>query len=473
MLRVPVSPTFGAWREAARAALAAGYRPEQIDLQDMTIPSSMELGLAIDIAPSGPPIAEPHVSKAFLDAAGLAAVHRDPQRWNLLYRLLWRMQQERGLMHIEIDDDVAALRQLTTQVQRDIHKMHAFVRFRKVTAPDGGAVEQYVAWHRPDHRILPLAAPFFAERFAVMHWAILTPDASVVWDPVEKRLKYGDGVPREHAPQEDEVEELWKSYYASIFNPARVNPETMRSEMPVRYWQNLPEAAVIPHLIQKAESRVGTMISVQQEKTTASPFVPAQHTLPALRRALSKCEGCDLYRCATQVVPGAGDGRAHLVLVGEQPGDQEDLAGEPFVGPAGSVLRKALEELRIDPASVYMTNAVKHFKFVQRGKKRLHENPRMSEINACRPWLLAELDAIKPRVVVCLGASASKSLLGGTFALMKSRGQVQESPFAQKVIATVHPSAILRARDHESRDQLLGFLKDDLAVAYKLAQKAS
>ena len=214
-------------------------------------------------------------------------------------------------------------------------------------------------------------------------------------------------------------------------------------------------------------------ISVQGEKRTAAPFVPALHTLPALRRALPECRGCDLYKHATQAVPGAGATKARLMLIGEQPGDQEDLKGEPFVGPAGAVLRKALEELGIDADEVYVTNAVKHFKFVQRGKRRLHENPRMSEINACKPWLMAELDAVKPRVLVCLGASASKSLLGGTFALMKSRGQVQETPFAERVIATLHPSAILRARDHQSREQMLNFLKDDLALAYKLAQKVS
>jgi uracil-DNA glycosylase family protein len=215
------------------------------------------------------------------------------------------------------------------------------------------------------------------------------------------------------------------------------------------------------------------MISPPTQKPSAAPFVPAEHSLRALRRALPKCEGCDLFRCATQVVPGTGAERAYLMLVGEQPGDQEDLQGEPFVGPAGTLLRKALDELGIDAAKVYVTNAVKHFKFVQRGKKRLHENPRMSEINACKPWLLAELDAVKPRVVLCLGASASKSLMGGTFTLMKSRGQVQETVSAQRVLATIHPSAILRARDHQSREQLYGFLKDDLALAWKLAQKAA
>jgi DNA polymerase len=157
------------------------------------------------------------------------------------------------------------------------------------------------------------------------------------------------------------------------------------------------------------------------------------------------------------------------MLIGEQPGDQEDLKGEPFVGPAGQMLRKALDELSIDAKSVYMTNAVKHFKFVQRGKLRLHQKPRMSEINACRPWLEAEIDALKPKVILCLGASAAKAVLGGTFALMRDRGRFLETRYSPHTIATVHPSAILRAQDKEQGANLYNFLKEDLQLAQKKA----
>ena len=157
------------------------------------------------------------------------------------------------------------------------------------------------------------------------------------------------------------------------------------------------------------------------------------------------------------------------MLVGEQPGDQEDLQGLPFVGPAGRILDKVLAELDIDRSNLYVTNAVKHFKFIQRGKLRLHQNPRLSEISACRPWLLAEIDAVRPRVVLCLGASASKSLLGGTFALMRDHGKILPTPYADQVVATIHPSAVLRARDQQSGEQLYNFLRDDLALAYHAA----
>ena len=188
-------------------------------------------------------------------------------------------------------------------------------------------------------------------------------------------------------------------------------------------------------------------------------------SLPRLREAVQDCRGCDLYRHATQAVTGKGSPSAALMLIGEQPGDQEDLRGEPFVGPAGEVLGKVFAELSIDPQTVYITNAVKHFKFVQRGKLRLHQNPRMSEINSCRPWLEAEIDALKPRVILCLGVSAAKAVLGGTFALMRDRGRFFETRYSAKTIATVHPSAMLRSQNKEQAADLYNFLKTDLQRA--------
>ena len=202
---------------------------------------------------------------------------------------------------------------------------------------------------------------------------------------------------------------------------------------------------------------------------TAAPFVPSEHKLPILAEAMSGCKGCDLYKHATQVVPGAGSRRAKLMLIGEQPGNEEDKQGEPFVGPAGGVLRRAMDELHIKPADVYVTNAVKHFKFVERGKRRIHETPRASELNACRPWVAAEIDAVKPRVILCLGASAAKSLLGSKFSLLKERGHIHSTPLAERVLATIHPSAVLRNRDPEDHKRLYHYLVDDLALAYATA----
>jgi uracil-DNA glycosylase len=201
------------------------------------------------------------------------------------------------------------------------------------------------------------------------------------------------------------------------------------------------------------------------EFKTARPFVPPSRSLTALRKAAESCRGCDLYKNATQVVFGTGSRQARLLLLGEQPGDREDLEGKPFVGPAGAMLIKALEEAGIGPADTYITNAVKHFSWEPRGKRRIHKKPRASEVKACRPWLEAELDAIRPDVIVCLGATASQSLLGSAFRLTAHRGQVLDSPLAGGVVATIHPSSILRAPDSESRRLAYESLVADLKVA--------
>jgi DNA polymerase len=204
---------------------------------------------------------------------------------------------------------------------------------------------------------------------------------------------------------------------------------------------------------------------------SAAPFVPNTTDQRKLRAAAQKCTGCDLYKNATQAVFGEGPQQAHVMFVGEQPGDQEDLQGRPFVGPAGALLDKALADAGVPRDDVYVTNAVKHFKWEPRGKRRIHKKPRMSEIKACRPWLEAELRAIKPTVLVCLGATAAQAVLGPQFKLMQNRGQVQSSALAERVIATIHPSAVLRAPDSEGRRQAYQMLVDDLTVVAKLLRR--
>jgi DNA polymerase len=200
---------------------------------------------------------------------------------------------------------------------------------------------------------------------------------------------------------------------------------------------------------------------------TAAPFVPHTTSLRALSAAAHECRGCDLYKNATQVVFGEGPKRARVMFVGEQPGDQEDRQGEPFVGPAGALLDKALQDAGIPRAEVYVTNAVKHFKWEPRGKRRIHKKPRVSDIKACRPWLEAELRSVKPVVVVCLGATAAQSVLGSQFKLMQHRGEVHPSALADRVVATIHPSAVLRAPDSEGRREAYEMLVNDLKVVAK------
>ncbi|HLK64624.1 MAG TPA: UdgX family uracil-DNA binding protein [Bryobacteraceae bacterium] len=206
----------------------------------------------------------------------------------------------------------------------------------------------------------------------------------------------------------------------------------------------------------------------------AGSFVPSGGSLSELRIAVQKCEGCDLFRHATQAVLGEGPSTARVVLVGEQPGDKEDLAGQPFVGPAGALLNRALEEAGIDRSLVYVTNAVKHFKFEERGKRRIHKKPSETEIVACRPWLDAELVQLRPEVIVCLGATAARAVLGKEHRLLKERGNFFEHPMARSATATIHPSAILRSPDSEQRrTEYEAFVADLKAVRHKLEEVQS
>jgi uracil-DNA glycosylase len=196
---------------------------------------------------------------------------------------------------------------------------------------------------------------------------------------------------------------------------------------------------------------------------TAAPLVPPRPSLPKLRKAAAGCEACPLWKTGTQTVFGEGPTKADAMFVGEQPGDQEDQIGRPFVGPAGKLFDRALEEAGLDRSTAYVTNVVKHFKWTARGKRRIHQKPNWSEIAACRPWLDAELRVVKPRVLTCLGATAAQALLGKQFRVTKQRGQPVESELAPVVIATVHPSAILRAEDRDA--EFAAFVDDLRTVA--------
>ncbi len=197
----------------------------------------------------------------------------------------------------------------------------------------------------------------------------------------------------------------------------------------------------------------------------AEEFLPARASLASLRQAAADCRGCDLWENATQTVFGEGAAKATMLLVGEQPGDREDVEGRPFVGPAGRILDEALEEAGIERSSVYLTNAVKHFKWTRRGKRRLHEKPNSQEVRACRPWLEAEVKAVRPQLLVLLGATAAQSLLGPTFRVTQHRGHTLPTPLGVTAVATVHPSSILRAPDDASRREAMAAFVNDLRAA--------
>ena len=242
--------------------------------------------------------------------------------------------------------------------------------------------------------------------------------------------------------------------YSSVFSPVNPYPSgynTLEMATP-------NERAAPPARIEKLK-----------EKSAAYELIPDRPTLEKLARAAASCTACALYKNATQTVFGEGTNEAEIMMIGEQPGDQEDRQGRPFVGPAGKLLDKGLEEAGIDRSKVYVTNVVKHFKWTPRGKRRIHKKPNAEEIAACRPWLEAELDQVQPQVLVCLGATAAQAILGSSFRLTQHRGEFLESPFAPLVTATVHPSSILRAPDDESRHQaMIDFVADLKVIARAL-----
>ncbi|MDP1914278.1 UdgX family uracil-DNA binding protein [Brevundimonas sp.] len=447
---------FDGWRAAARTFRLAGIAPGEAAFRvGRSVPGLFDHGLPV------PPVdASFHTPRGFIDLAQSVVLHRSEDRFDLLYRLLWRLRVEPDLIRVVTDPDVADAMERAKNVSRASHKMKAFVRFRRIEAVDG---ERWVAWFEPAHRVLERTSPFFKRRFPTMRWSILTPEGSAIWDG--EALAFGPPATRDMAPSEDEFEEFWKTYYASTFNPARLKLKTMQGEMPKRYWNNLPEAALIRELTAQSSARTETMVAapasepnlrlaktlsrINRDHAFDEGFIPS--SLEELGQAVQACRRCPLWRDATQGVCGSGARKARLMIVGEQPGDQEDLVGKPFVGPAGQVLDEALSAAGIDREDAFVTNAVKHFKHEPRGKRRIHKTPLVSEISACRWWLDAERRLTMPKVILTLGATAALGVLNRKVALTQERGEILTQLDGAHVVATVHPAYLLRLRDEAAR----------------------
>ncbi len=478
MTRFVTLPRIGtatAWREAARSCLAAGIPPEQITWGGIDSPRG--LFDQPDIAPAS---GTTNVPRSFIQLADSVVWHKDPSRFAQLYALLWRLLDNPQLTNDRGDAAVARLRRMQKNVHRCQHKMKAFVRFREVGAP-GAQRRSFAAWFEPTHHTVEPTAQFFQRRFADMDWRILTPDVSAIFENGKLRL-----VEDRFDPQlpEDASEELWITYFRNIFNPARLKVQAMQSEMPKKYWKNLPEAVAIPDLIAAAPARARAMA---QNSPTLPPgrmrSIKAQLPAPtsawtgpagALPAAIHACTRCPLHREATQAVPGEGPQAAKVMIVGEQPGDQEDLQGRPFVGPAGQLFDDIARSAGLDRDRVYVTNAVKHFKFTPRGKRRLHQRPSASEIRHCRWWLDAELANVRPNLVVAMGATAAEALTGSGTGILQRRGKVERTPAGHDVLITVHPSYLLRLTDNDRRtDEIAKFRADLKFASHVLAQHSA
>jgi DNA polymerase len=440
-VRLAAEDDFDGWRSKARALALAHAAPHEVLWQ---------VEGAADLF-SGLPAAAPHaaegafsVPRPFVELARTVICHRDPERFSLLYAFLCRLRDNPRAIGNSTDPLLHRLELKARAVRRDMHKMRAFLRFREVSE---GATPHYVAWFEPEHHIARANAGFFVRRFASMHWSILTPDLSIHWDG--ETLSEGPGANKTQAPDGDPVEEVWKTYYASIFNPARVKVGAMLKEMPKKYWKNMPETALVPGLIAGAQTRERKMVATSAAEMTGGNVTKSWESI---RAEAMHCTRCNLYKHATQTVFGEGPLGADIVFVGEQPGDQEDLAGAAFVGPAGQLFDRALEEAGIDRQRTYVTNAVKHFKFERRGKRRIHDKPHAGEISACRWWLERELALIRPRVTVALGATAARSILGKVVTISALRGEALRMPDGGEAWVTVHPSFLLRVSDNKEEE---------------------
>ncbi len=472
VVRLASETDFDGWRRAARGLRGAAVAPGDVL---WTVDGAGDLfGETEEPAAAAECFTVP---REFVEVAEQVVLHSSGERFALLYRLLWRLASEPELMHIASDPDVARARDMARGVSKAVHKMKAFVRFRLI---EDAAEETYVAWFEPAHRVVKDAAPFFVRRYANMNWSILTPDVCAHWD--KTRLVFTPGADPADAPSEDALEDYWRTYYASTFNPARLKVAAMQREMPKRYWRNLPEAGLIPELIQAAEGRTAAMVSQTPSEPSRRVVRQAQRlardgsfeegaptTLEEVAAGVDFCRRCDLWRDATQGVVGEGPGSARLMVVGEQPGDQEDLAGRAFVGPAGKVLNQALEEAGVPRAEIYVTNAVKHFRHELRGKRRIHQTPRTSEVAACRWWLEAERRIVRPRVIVALGATAALAVFGKAVPVGASRGRALSLADGAQGVVTYHPSFLLRVPDEQEKAKAHAAFVEDLKFAWGLA----
>jgi DNA polymerase len=473
---VPLIGAAGAWRDAARGLLAQGVPPCDVLWNAQCQEDAPDLfgAGAVDCVPVG----DATVPRSFIALANSVCFHSDPQRYARLYAMLWRLRTAPYLMSDRADPDLAKLRQMEKAVHRCRHKMRAFVRFREITVP-GANRRSFAAWFEPSQYTLEMNAAFFRDRFTDMDWRIVTPDVTAIYDGAEVRLEPGQAAPKLPV---DASEDLWLTYFRNIFNPARLKVSAMTSEMPRKYWKNLPEAAAIPDMIANASARARAMAA-------AAPTLPPLRAASAqaqqarltsvwsdtgegLEADIRACTRCPLHCNATQAVCGEGPARAALMIVGEQPGDHEDLAGRPFVGPAGQLFDKVAQEAGLDRGDAYVTNAVKHFKYLARGRRRIHQRPDVNEIEHCKWWLDAEIERAAPRLIVAMGATAAHALTGTGADITARRGTVERGLLGYDVLLTVHPSYLLRLQDAAARATATAMFHADLALAARHVQTA-
>ena len=404
------------WRTATRALVLAGAEPDDVQWSVR----------GQDDGPNALPERSGSfsISRALVALASLAIQARDPTRFDLLYRLVWRANAGERVLGKATDPDVTRAHALALAVRGEAHRMRTLVRYLPVHEGDR---TRYLGWYEPTHYVLEANAQLIARRFPDLAFSVLTPDGAAHWDGAE--LRFSAGVECDAVPDDATLQSWWRSHHAGLLRDSSVGTSIPEAE-------ELDEAPRPP------------------DRPALGPVVLSLHPDAALQEAMHEatdCRRCHLYQPATQTVFGEGPAHAGVLFVGEQPGDQEDVIGRPFVGPAGQIMDRAMEEAGIDRRTIYITNAVKHFKFEPRGKRRIHKTPEAPEIQACRFWLDVEIVRLRPKLVVAMGGTAARAVLGRAVTITRERGRPIELPDGQTVFVTVHPSYLLRVPDEDAK----------------------
>jgi DNA polymerase len=408
------------WRRATRALVVAGVEPGAV---------TWGIGAPLPLPDASGQFT---VSRSLVELAALAIQAREPERFGVLYSLIWRANHGERVMDSADDPDVRLAQNWAFAVRAEAHRMRTHLRFM----PAG---DRLLGWYAPAHFVLEANAQLLARRFPERPWSIVTPDGSAHWDG--GALRFGEGL--RQAEDDDTLAAWWDAHGAAVLADAREGCSVPEAEA-------LDEAPRPP------------------DRPPIGPVVlhaPPEPDLLRAEREARGCHRCHLWEPATQTVFGEGPAGASVMFVGEQPGDQEDIIGRPFVGPAGQMLDRALEEAGIDRRRIYITNAVKHFKFAPRGKRRLHQSPSPDEIRICRFWLDVERVHIRPKLLVLMGGSGARAVLGRPVTVTRERGRPFRLEDGQMVFVTIHPSFLLRIPDEAGKArEYAAFVRDLTAV---------
>ncbi|HEX5326370.1 MAG TPA: UdgX family uracil-DNA binding protein [Acetobacteraceae bacterium] len=419
------------WRTATRSLVLAGVPPDDIRWQVR----------AKSPDPHPEPAGSFGISRALVALAAQAIQARDPTRFDLLYRLVWRAHQGAPVADERSDPDFRRAHGLALAVRAEQHRMRTQLRYLRVEA----AAPRFIGWYAPAHFVIESNAQLLAKRFPELLVSILAPDGSAHWDA--DGLRFGPGVEPASVADDAGLAAYWHAYGAELLATSRpgtsIHPAEPLGDDP---WP--PDRPSIGPVVMPAGTDEGIETAVHEA---------------------ADCRRCHLWEPATQTVFGEGPAGARVMFIGEQPGDQEDVIGRPFVGPAGLMLDRAMAEAGIDRRAAYVTNAVKHFKFTPRGKRRIHQTPEAPEIQACRFWLDVERVRLAPSLIVLLGATAARAVLGRPVTIGRDRGRPIRLSDSKTAFVTVHPSFLLRVPDEAAKHREYRAFVEDLRKVAKLA----